>query len=286
MLRFFKKTAKIVGVIILVLMTVFLILIHVFFKPKSDADIHDIFQEFDATVQIDTKSFQNKNVRVISSQKELDATLPNIVFVHGSPGSSMDFKRYLMDKDLNEKANLISFDRVGYNLENIGDIQTISKEAEILNSITSKLNIANTIIVGYSYGGAVALASKKHYKKIVLCAPAIYSEVEPMFWFLNFYKWKVTRWLIPEFLKAASIEKLQHREDLKTLEKKWTENQSNIVSIHGDADRIVPYENSLFIQKQFSREQFEIITLEKASHDLIWSRFDQIKKELIKVLED
>ena len=91
MLRFFKKTAKIVGAIILVLMTVCLILIHVFFKPKSDADIYEIFQEFDAIVQIDTKYIQNKKIRIISTQKELDTTLPNIVFVHGSPGSAMDF---------------------------------------------------------------------------------------------------------------------------------------------------------------------------------------------------
>jgi|TARA_B110000305_G_scaffold238334_1_gene303517 pimeloyl-ACP methyl ester carboxylesterase len=286
MLRFFKKTAKIVGAIILVLMTVCLILIHVFFKPKSDADIYEIFQEFDAIVQIDTKYIQNKKIRIISTQKELDTTLPNIVFVHGSPGSAMDFKRYLLDKDLNKRANLISFDRVGYNKDNIGDIQTISTEAQILNSLISELDIPHTILVGYSYGGPVALASKKQYKKIVLCAPAIYSEVEPMFWFLNLYRWKVTRWLIPEFLKAASKEKLQHKEDLKTLEKKWVENSSNILSIHGDTDRIVPYENSLFLEEQFSRDQFELITLEKASHDLIWSRFDQIKKELIKVLDD
>ena len=72
MLRFFKKTAKIVGAIILVLMTVCLILIHVFFKPKSDADIYEIFQEFDAIVQIDTKYIQNKKIRIISTQKELE----------------------------------------------------------------------------------------------------------------------------------------------------------------------------------------------------------------------
>ena len=107
-----------------------------------------------------------------------------------------------------------------------------------------------------------------------------------MFWFLNFYRWKATRWLIPDLLKAASKEKLQHIEDLKGIEQNWIENPSKIISIHGDADKIVPYENSLFIQNQFAKEQFELISLKEAGHELIWSRFEEVKEELIKVIED
>lgn len=286
MLKFLKKTVKVIGFIFLGLLIVFLILIHIFFKPKLDDDIRESFQESNLNVQINYENFRDKSFRVISTRKHIDTTLPNLVFVHGSPGSAMDFKRYLLDEDLNNKANLIAYDRVGYNPLSVGDIQSIAFEAALLNSLTSKLDVEKTILVGYSYGGPVALASKNNYKNIVLCAPAVYSEVEPMFWFLNFYRWKATRWLIPDLLKAASKEKLQHKKDLKGIEQNWIQNPSKIISIHGDADRIVPYENSLFIQNQFANEQFELITLKEAGHELIWSRFEEVKEELIKVIED
>jgi pimeloyl-ACP methyl ester carboxylesterase len=286
MRNFLKKAAKLIGAIFFGLLIVLLILIYVFFKPKSDKEIRGFFEESNLNIKIDYENFQNKIFRVVSTRKKIDTTLPNLLFVHGSPGSAMDFKQYLLDKDLNAKANLIAFDRQGYNLESVGDIQSILFEAALLNYVTSKLDAKKTILVGYSYGGPVALASKKNYKKIVLCAPAVYSEVEPMFWFLNFYKWKATRWLMPDLLKAAAKEKLQHRTDLKTIEQNWNQNPSDIYVIHGDKDWIVPYENSLFIQKQFPEEQFKLITLNEASHDLIWSRFEEVKKELIKVIED
>jgi len=286
MRRFLKKAAKVIGAIFFGLVVVFLILIHIFFKPKSDDDIRKIFAESNVDVQIDYENFKDKSFRVISTREELDTTLPNLVFVHGSPGSAMDFKQYLLDRDLNAIANLIAFDRVGYNPQSVGDIQSISFEMELLNSLTSKLDPKKTILVGYSYGGPVALASNKNYKKIVLCAPAVYSEVEPMFWFLNFYRWKATRWLMPDLLKAATKEKIQHRTDLKTMEQSWSQNPSDIYVIHGDKDWIVPYENSLFIQKQFPKEQFELITLKEAGHELIWSRFAEVKRELIKVMKD
>jgi len=286
MRRFLIKTFKVVGYILVGLLVTILILINIFFKPKTDDDIRKIFSEGNITLQLKTRKFKDVNFRVILTRKELDTTLPNLVFIHGSPGSAMDFKRYLLDKDLNTKANLIAFDRVGYGKWNVGDIRKISFEVAMLNSLTSEMDISNTILVGYSYGAPVALASKKEYKKIVLCAPAVYSEVEPMFWMLNFYKWKVTRWLMPNLLKAASKEKLQHQNDLREFEQSWGDNASDIYVIHGDKDWIVPYENSLFIQNQFPKERFELITLKEAGHELIWSRFDEIKRELLKVIEE
>lgn len=286
MRQFIKKSIKIIGVIYFGLLITFLILIHVFFKPKSDDDILEFFEESNLKVQIEYNKFQYKSFRVLSTRKYRDTTLPNLVFVHGSPGSAMDFKRYLIDKDLNKRANLIAFDRVGYSPNTVGDIQSILFEAKMLDSLLEALDSKKTILVGYSYGGPIALASKKDYKRIVLCAPAVYSEVEPMFWFLNFYKWKTTRWLMPDLLKAASKEKLQHKNDLKQIEQNWGQNPSDIYVIHGDKDWIVPYENSIFIQNLFPKEQFEIITLKEAGHDLIWSRFETVKEELIKVIED
>ena len=150
--------------------------------------------------------------------------------------------------------------------------------------ILKTLDKNKTIIVGYSYGGPIALAVKAAYKKIVLVAPAVYSKVEPMPWMLNFYKWKATRWLVPTIWKSASEEKMNHRTELEKFEHNWKLNPSKIISIHGDEDGIVPYENSLFLQEQFPEEQFKLITVPDTGHALVWTQFELIKSELLKQL--
>ena len=285
-MRFFKKLFKIFGIIFLVLLIAFIILINIFFKPKSDQGIQESFNDSNVKVYIDYKNFEGNRTRIISTRKMMDTTLPNLIFVHGSPGSAMDYEKYLKDDELHERANVFTYDRVGYGEENIGEITDIATEIKLLNSITDSIGASKTVVVGYSYGGPIALGSKRLYKKIVLPAPAVYSEVEPMFWALNFYKWRVTRWLMPELLQAASKEKLQHQEDLREHQEDWGNTLSSVYAIHGNKDWIVPIGNSEFIEKQFKDECFEILILDEAGHDLIWSRFEEIKNELIKALQE
>lgn len=286
MSRIFKKLLKVVSILFFGLLLTFLILIHVFFQPKSDDEIRVIFSEANVELKLEYQEFEEQQFRVISTRIRLDTTLPNLIFIHGSPGSVMDFKKYLSDVDLNLSTNLIAYERVGYGNNNLGDVKNIDFEVSLLNSITKQFNNEETILVGYSYGGPIALASQKKYKKVVLLAPAVNSEIEPMFWFLNFYKWRITRWMMPNMLQTASKEKLNHPTDLKNYEQHWNKNPSSIFVIHGDKDWIVPYENSTLLQKQFSADKFELHTIKEAGHDLIWTHFDEIKNELLKIVAE
>lgn len=275
----FRKIFKIFGIIFLLLFTVLIVLFYRFSTPKSDQKIEKEFTKSNHSIFISNQQFRSFNYRVISTQKEIDTTLPTIVFIHGSIGSALDFKHYLLDAELNKKANLISYDRIGYGMQQTGNVQeSITFETKMLESLIKNLNKKTTILVGYSYGGPIALASKQNYKKIILLAPAVYSKIEPMPWALKLYKWKATRWLLPAIWKAASKEKLTHKEDLLKFEKNWQENPSKIVSIHGDEDWIVPFENSLFLKENFSPHQFDLVTLNGAGHGLVWSHFNEIKK--------
>jgi len=154
----------------------------------------------------------------------------------------------------------------------------------MLNNIAKNLDPKNTILIGYSYGGPIVLASLKHYKKVILLAPAVYAKVEPMPWALNFYKWKTTRWMLPKVWQAASKEKISHKNDLMAFQDGWNKNKSSILSIHGNEDWIAPYENSIYLNENFPSEQFELVTLNGGGHGLVWSHFDEIKKQIIKQL--
>ena len=281
----FKKILKITFAILVVLLFIFYFLFLNFSSPKSTSEVIDEFQEAFYQPTIKTNSYKGFKYRVLSMQKEIDSSKATLVFVHGAPGSLLDFKNYLADSLLNVKTNMISYDRVGYGFKDKYKVQkSLAFEVEVLKDILHTLDNKKTIIIGYSYGGPIALALKETYQKIILLAPAIYSKVETMPWMLNFYKWKATRWLVPAVWKSASEEKISHVSELEKFENNWVQNSSKIISIHGDEDGIVPYENSLFLKKQFPEEQFKLITIPNTGHALIWTKFEQIKSELLKQL--
>ena len=271
--------------IILVLIVGLYIALYRFSTPKSSETIIKYFDKEGIEVSISTKQYREFKYRTVQTKKVIDTTLPTMVFVHGSIGSSSDFKKYLTDKDLNSKANLMSYDRVGYGIFQTGEVQeSIEFEKDLLEDFIKEIPSEKVILVGYSYGGPISLASNKKYKSIVLLAPAVSSKFEPMPWAINFYKWKLTRWMVPKTWRAASKEKISHASDLTNFENDWNLNPNKITAIHGDKDWIVPFENSLYLENKFSNKNFELITLKGAGHGLVWSKFNEIKSILLQQL--
>ena len=101
----------------MVLIVLLAYLIYAFTSPASDAEIIEKFSGDSIQPVISYQVFNDQQVRVINMQKEIDSLLPILFFVHGSPGSSMDFRRYLSDPTLNSLSNIMSYDRIGYGPE-------------------------------------------------------------------------------------------------------------------------------------------------------------------------
>ena len=283
-MRRFKKILKISIIVIGILFTGLLIAAHILLIPASNEKIIEKLSVGIAHPYILEKQFKGFDYRVVSMQKEIDTTLPTLVFVHGSPGSPLDYRRYLIDSALNEKANLIAYYRVGYGLKNLENVVTIAFELEILHDVIKGIPEEKIILAGYSYGGPVILASNKNYKYKISMASAVVGEYEPMFGILNFYKWKLTRPLVPAMLRAAAKEKYAHLVDLPTYKEKWNLSPSKVVNIHGDKDFIVPFKNSEFLEKTIDADKFTMVTIKEGGHDLIWTNFDLIKSEILKTL--
>ncbi len=283
-MKLLKKILKIAGIVLFVLFLVLYYLFWNFSAPKPDVKVLEKFSGSSATPVLTYENFNGFEYRKLSIIK--DTTLPTLVFVHGTIGSSTDFVKYMMDSLLLSKANMISYDRIGYNYQDKNSVQeSIAFERDMLQDILQDVNPKKTIVVGYSYGGPIALALHKKVHKVLLLAPAVYSEVEPMPWTLNFYKWKFTRWLVPPVWQEASREKLSHKQDLQKFENKWKSTPNQIVSIHGTNDWIVPHENSTFLEQHFPKNQFKLINISNAGHGFIWSKFDTIKQLLIQELD-
>jgi pimeloyl-ACP methyl ester carboxylesterase len=281
-MKLFKKVLKICTTVFVVLLLAVYMLFVYFSSPKSDDEIYESFYEVGVEVSVAKNTFRDFKYRTVSLQKAIDTNKTTLVFVHGAIGSAIDFKSYMTDSLMRSTFNMVSYDRVGYNYNDETLAQkSLKLEVDLLKDFTKNLNPKKTVFVGYSYGGPIVLAMKEKYKQIVLLAPAVYSKVEPMPFMLNFYTWKITRWLVPHVWKSASLEKVTHKIELQKYEQNWKTNPSKIIAIHGDCDGIAPYENSLFLQGQFPKNQFELKTINDAGHSLVWSNFQFIKKELL-----
>lgn len=282
-MKVFRKILKFTTILFLLTLIIVYYLFSSFTSPKSD---EVIIEKFSKTVRpiITQENFNGFKYRKLTIKK--DTTLPTLVFVHGTIGSSTDFIEYMKDSLLLSKVNMISYDRIGYNFKDKNPVQeSIAFERDMLTDITKSLDPKKTILVGYSYGGPIALATKQKVNKIILLAPAVYSKIEPMPWAINLYKSNLTRWLIPDVWKEASKEKISHRKDLQRFENNWKNTPNKIISIHGTNDWIVPYENSIYLQNQLPKNQFELIRIKDAGHGLVWSNFKKIKQELLKHLD-
>ena len=283
--RLIRKTFKIIGWTLLVLIVLLAYLIYAFTSPASDTEIIEKFSGDSIQPVISYQVFNDQQVRVINMQKEIDSLLPILFFVHGSPGSSMDFRRYLSDPTLNSLSNIMSYDRIGYGPERTGEVLgTLQEEVELLHQLLEGIDVSKVVLVGYSYGGTVVMASDLDYKKKIALAAAVKGDLEPMFWAMNLYSWELTRPLVPKVFRAASIEKFRHIKELGLYEKRWNVSPSKVLSIHGKEDFIVPYENSIYLQRLLGKNKFSLIPLEEGGHSLIWTNFDLIKTELIKSL--
>lgn len=283
-----NKFITYVKILALVILGVFLILVvafYYFMQPKTNEQILRKFADKNYQPKITYIKFNDKNVRVLSMQTAIDTTLPCILFVHGSPGSSLDFERYLTDKDLHQKANLFAYDRVGYGIKNTGEIlHSLEEETLLILQIIQELQLHKVILIGYSYGGGVVMAYPEKVRQKVAIAASVKGTLEPQFWALNLYRWETTRNFIPKIIQAAAKEKIMHIKEFPNWENKWAVSPSPVLAIHGEKDKIVPYKNSLFLASKLKHQKFELVTLAQGNHALIWSDFETIKKEILKLL--
>jgi pimeloyl-ACP methyl ester carboxylesterase len=101
-----------------------------------------------------------------------------VVLIHGNPGSGQDWTRVFGPLAANHK--IVAFDRPGH-----GQSQrpkhidaTAEVQARLLHDALKQLHVERPIVVGHSWGGALALVYAINYPKevagVVLVAPAVY----------------------------------------------------------------------------------------------------------------
>lgn len=255
----------------------------------SDRKILKKFKDSNLSPKIGYYKVGDRNIRYIEVG---DSTKPLMLLLHGAPGSSNNFYKYMQDSILLQKVRMIAIDRPGYGYSDFGkSVISIEEQAALCVPVLEmNQNAQKPILVGYSFGGPVAVRLAMDYPdltgKILMLAPAIDPENEKMFLLNKPANWKIFRWLVPKAFRVANDEKLSHVEELKKMLDLWKNVKNRTVFMHGYSDKIVKIVNSEFGKKMLINAKVDTIFKNKMTHMLIWKEYDLIKEEMIRLVEE
>ena len=108
-----------------------------------------------------------------------------VVMIHGSDGLLQDFTLTIFDS-IASFADAIAFDRPGHGYSEHPSVKPLTLElnAQLIHDAVAVLGVSKPVIVGHSYGGAVALQYAVNYPQelagLVLLSPAVYAEGLPI----------------------------------------------------------------------------------------------------------
>ena len=81
---------------------------------------------------------------------------------------------------------------------------------------------------------------------------------------------------------VSNVEKLSHPASLRDILPLYSQIKIPIILIHGDADALVPYENSLFLQQHLTTEN-ELITVKGGDHPLQMTQPDYLREFMMEL---
>jgi pimeloyl-ACP methyl ester carboxylesterase len=162
-----------------------------------------------------------------------------VVFIHGNPGSHQDYSMTVLG-DVANSFRALAFDRPGhgYSERRNGTSTTVEVQASLLRDALRSLGVEKPLIVGHSWGGAVALAMALQHEEdlsgLVLLAPAAYASGAPQWWaslphlpvlgsvFLKVLTPLIGRRIIKDSLKDAYHPEPLQEDYLQAAELLWT----------------------------------------------------------------
>jgi pimeloyl-ACP methyl ester carboxylesterase len=138
-------------------------------------------------VRIDVGGFKLNSILVEPGKT---ADLPPIVFIHGASANLRDPMLSFRDK-LEGRAKMLFVDRPGHGRSDVGGPENIlpDGQADAISRLMETRGIGKAVIVGHSFGGAIAAAfALRHPEKVtglVFLSPAVYPWPGGVAWYYD-----------------------------------------------------------------------------------------------------
>lgn len=88
---------------------------------------------------------------------EMSGAGPDLVLIHGASGNLRDFTFSLRDR-LTDRYRVTVIDRPGLGYSDAAPEETLAAQVKIIRDAMAELGVTDPVVVGQSYGGALALA--------------------------------------------------------------------------------------------------------------------------------
>lgn len=271
--------------------TTLIILLYLFLQLRfSDTAFSWWIDDNDYPLEIEHYKIGNRNMRFAKMGKD---NAPLVVALHGTPGSSADWRNLYNDSSFVNKVKLIAVDRPGYGYSDFGNVETSLKvQAELIAPILKKYRktYETVVVLGFSYGGPVAARLAMDYPDLmdglILLSAAVAPGEEKIYSISYPTTTKWLEWLVPTAITNANYEKLSHRETLLKMKPYWNKIKAVTTIIHSDSDDLVYPENAHFAEQNLKNAPIvKKIMLPNKHHALPFTEADLVRKLLLEAVE-
>lgn len=205
-----------------------------------------------------------------------------VIFLHGSPGTAEEWDRFLLDVPAGQYH--LAVDRPGFGASGEEpQVDLAGQAAAVAPLLTAGAGAA--VLVGYSYGGPVALRLAADYPDriagVLLIGAAADPELEETHPLQELAALDFFAQLLPVELANANAELLNLRPGLEDLAPDLARIAAPVTIVQGLADTLVPPENVPFLQAGLPRDPGpRVILIEDADHFLPWTHPGLLRRAL------
>lgn len=214
-------------------------------------------------------------------------SLPTLVFIHGSPGSWMNYMNFMWDSAMRKKFRIVAIDRPGFGYSDFGKAMHLQQQCDIILPVLQKLKTKQPMfLAGHSMGGPVlvklAADNSSLFEKIVIVAGSIDVNQEKTETWRKVMAIRPLYWCQPGAFGPSNTEILYLKRDLIPLQSDFKNIACNVLFVHGDKDTWVPIENIAYGKKMMiNAKSIASDTLYGAGHNIPWERTAEFKKILM-----
>lgn len=204
-----------------------------------------------------------------------------VIFIHGSPGLGEEWMTFL--GTVPQGRFYLAPDRPGYGNSGDTPVTDLQVQADALQPLLGTKAHAPVVLVGYSYGGPVALRLAADHPDrvagVLLIAAAAdpgLEEIHPLqeIAALGFFEQ-----LLPSELASSNAELLELRGGLEELADDLDRLQLPVTMVQGTDDTLVPASNVEYLLAQLPGRPAAVM-IEGADHFLPWSHPDLLTQAL------
>jgi pimeloyl-ACP methyl ester carboxylesterase len=217
-----------------------------------------------------------------------DTTLPTLVLLHGSPGSTATFQPLIIDTAITNHVRLLIPERPGYGYTHFGFADTsIMHQATLLKTTLAKhFSFRKYALLGYSYGGSVAavMASidSARVRKLILVSASLAPGKEKTYKISRMMINPNYAWMFPKALQTASKEKLTHLRALQEVRFLYQKIYCPVYILQGANDRLIHPGNAGYMQQSLiSSDSVTMVSTTGGHQAIIWKSEENLKRWIL-----